>query len=247
LKLQDLCCPLFPVDPEPPKRLFSDDRLHQLWDRYAQLSDPPPAEEVNSFLYEISESNVLSLFPEFDLIYVAQAVALARVFRFADAEAVLENAFRKCPVKSALCKALGDTKLWQGDIVAFGWYMQSCLLGYESCLPYLQLAQAAKAIALQEISNCLLNATDIVGGTSMYRLSPPSAVWTTSIAKKDTKTLRDTFETFFRFANSFLPPSDMFPPDDEQKERAIQLILCSGDPEGSWGLAKKKVINRCFP
>jgi hypothetical protein len=241
LKLQDLCSPIFPVDPEPPKRTW-DERLNHIWDRYSRLGDPPSAKDVDSLLDEISRSEVLSLFPEFDLTYVAQALALARVSRFADAEDVLESAFRKCPVKSALCKALADTKLWYPQAVAFGWYMQSCLLGYESYLPYLQLSEAATAVGMVELGNRLLNASDIVG-ESMRRLSP--AAVTRSLAQGVADRLRLAFEEFLQFADCFLPPADVLPPPDDQHEREVWFSILKMNPEGK-PTPRSRVLGRAF-
>jgi hypothetical protein len=191
---------------------------------------------------EISKSNLLALFPKFDLTYVAQALALARISRFSEAEVILGTAFLNCPVRSALCKALGDIKLWQENPVAFGWYMQACLLGYESYIPYLELSEAASAIGMVELGNRLLNASDILR-TSMYRVSSKSA--TRFIARKDPKNLHAALEEFLNFANCFLPPADILPQSDESNERATWLILCKPNPEG-WPTATEKILNRRF-
>lgn len=244
LDLQDLCHPLFPVDPNPPKRdsYESDERLHKIWDRYNKIKDPVSTDDVASLLVEISKSNVLSIFPEFDLTYVAQALALARISRFGEAEASLETGFNNCAVKSALCKAMGDVKLWEQNPVAFGWYMQACLLGYESLLPYLELSEAANALGMTEIGIRLLNASDILS-TSMLRKSPDSD--TRFIARKDSKKLQFALEEFLRFADTFLPPDDILPPIEKSNERAQWLILCKGNPEGG-STAIDKILNRKF-
>jgi hypothetical protein len=240
LKLQDLCCPLFPVDPEPPKRI-SDERLHQLWQKYSKLDDPPTKEAVATLLSEISKSDLLSLFPEFDLIFVAKALALARVSRFSEAEEILESAFRKCRVRSALCNALGSIKLWQGETVAIGWFMQACLLGYETFLPYLQLSEAANTNGMVELGNRLLNASDIIS-SSMNRLSPESAM--RYIAQKDSVGLHLALVRFLDFADRFLPPTDILPPLDDQRERSVWLILIRGDPYRP--SPTKKILDRSF-
>jgi len=235
--------PTFPVDPEPPKHIPDDDRLHQLWQRYIQLGDPPTTEDVASLLNEISKSDVLSLFPEFDLIYVAKALALARVSNFSEAEEILESAFRKCRFRSALCKALGDTKLWQGETVALGWYMQACLLGYDAYLPYLQLSEAARAFGMVELGNRLLNASDIIG-ESLHRLSPVSAQRIRSIVEKDPESLRFAIEKFLKFADCFLPPDDVLPLPDNN-EREVWFSFLKINPEG-WLTPKTKILDRSF-
>ena len=226
LTVSELCCPLFPVDPPPPKRI-SDDRVHFVWDVFTKLPRHPDPREVKILLNNIDEVRVI--FPDVDLTYVAEAQAVARLSLFAQAEAVLEKALRICPVRSALCDAVGLTKLYQGEMVCFGWFMQACLLGYESYGPYLQLSEAAKALGMMELSNRLLNASDILSGGTIPRLRTPES--TISIASESKRTLQVALETFLEFAHIFLPPIDVLPPPDSETERGQDIIIMRGWPE----------------
>lgn len=240
--LLDLCFPIWQVDRAPKPR--ADTRWHSLFQRYAELVDPPIPEEVDSLLSDIIKSGIIADFPDFDLTYMIQALALARTSRFTEAEAILEDALSRCPVKSALCKAVGDTKLWQNEVVSYGWYMQACLLGYDSYLPYLQLSYTSATIGKHDISIRLLNASDCLCGSKMFRLSPKSAQKTENVARKETDNMRKAFDIFLEFADFFLPPTDLLPkPNDEQRQVAMSILQIN--PEGM-PTPKMRIVDRSF-
>lgn len=226
LGLPELCCPIFPVDPAPPKRV-SDDGSYVMWEAFNKLPRYPDPTEAERLLHRVDE--VLAIFPELDLAYVAQAQALARLSLFTQAEAVVERALRICPVRSALCETTGLIKLYQGDAVCFGWFMQACLLGYESFGPYLELAEIARAVGMNELNERLLNACDILNKHSIVRLRRDESK--NEIISKNREGLRAALGKFFGFACAFLPPSDVLPSPDNEKEREIELILDRGYPE----------------
>jgi|GEM_PF-3463598 len=224
LTLEELCCPIFEVDPPPPKRI-KDDRLLEAWERYSKLPRQSDRMIVEPLLQQTRK--LLPIFPGSDLIYVAQAGTLARLSRFAEAEALLADGFRNCSVKSALCETMGDVCFWQGKPCSFGWYMQACHLGYESFAPYLLLSEAAALLGLTEIRIRLLNAVDSIS-SSLPRL--PASNSTASVVSKDKLPLIQAFQKFLEYADVYLPSVDFFPEDE--KQRSIEAILARGDPDG---------------
>jgi hypothetical protein len=225
LTLEELCSPIFEVDPLPPKRI-SDARLLDVWETYSKLPRQPDPHDVELLLQQIRK--LRPIFPAFDLIYVAQAGSLARLSRFAEAEALLAEGFCNCSVKSALCETMGDVYFWQGENRSFGWYMQACHLGYESFAPYLLLSEAAALLGLEEIRVRLLNAVDSIS-SSLPRL--PASSSTVSVVSKDKPRLIQAFRKFLEYANVYLPPMDAFPPLEDEKQRSIEAILVRGNPD----------------
>jgi hypothetical protein len=121
-------------------------------------------------------------------------------------------------------------KLYQHDAACFGWFMQACLLGYESYGPYLELAEAAKAVGMMDLFERLLNACDILNNHSIVRLRADESK--DAIISRDREGLRAALHIFLRFATAFLPPSDVLPPPDNEEQRWIELKLNTVNPDG---------------
>ncbi len=241
LTLEELCCPMFEVDPPPPKRI-SDDQLHDAWDKYSKLPRNPDPRNVEALLDQTKE--LLTVFPTFDLTYVARAGTLARLSLFVDAEDVLADGFRNCSVRSALCASMGYVYALQGEHRAFGWHMQACHLGYEEYIPYLVLSEAAGAVGLKELRTRLLNAVDCIS-SSMPRLGAShSANSVASVALKNKELLIRAFSIFTKYADVYLPPVDAFPPVEDEHQRSIEAILVRGNPDGS--RPSLRVCSRAF-
>ncbi len=226
LALMDLCAPLFEVDPPAPKRI-PDARLLAAWQAYNQLPRQPDPHAVELLLQQTR--TLLPLFPGFDLLYVAQAGALARLSRFAEAEALLAEGLRACTLRSALCVGMGDVRFAQGDPCSLGWYMQACHLGYESLMPYLLLSEAAASLDLATLRARLLNAVDSLS-SSLPRL--PASHPMASVVSKDRQRLIQAFEKFLEYADPYLPPADAFSDPADMKQRSIEVLLLRGNPEG---------------
>lgn len=247
LKLEDLCLPIFPADPDPPKRdssaVTSSDLLHMIWDSYSSLGDPPDRTAADALIGLFSTSDVFSQFPDFDLAYVAYSGALAGVSRFEDAEAVLDEAFAKCQVRSTLCLAMAEVKWVQVDPVALGWFMQACLLGYESWKPYLVLANAARSVGLEDLAARLFNAVDVLD-SSMRRFRPGSAWWhrNQKIAGKEITGVDTALRSFERLATFFLPPVTFFPSEGHEG-RADWVIITSNFSDSRNRVVSRRVVS----
>jgi ankyrin repeat protein len=242
--LEDLCAPILPVDPEPAKRrdkFTSCDSGHLVWDRYSRLDDPASKSEAESLIKYIEKENILVVLPQFDLMYVAKASALVALSRFSEAEVVIREGLQKCKVRSSLCMAFGEIKWMMFETVSMGWFMQACLIGYESWKPYLILSEAALNVGLKELSLRLLNAADLLNYHMIrFKEGSPWAIRTTAICQKDSLRIYSALKKFQRFADSFLPPVDFFPdPNCDNLDRNAEVIICSNFPSEE----KKKLVS----
>jgi ankyrin repeat protein len=186
----------------------------------------------------------ISKFHDFDIIYIWTAktyVALENVRR---AKEILFSGLEHSKRLFYIMEELANTYFEEDNYLSFGWWMQSCIIGTDSYMPYLYLSYAAMFLEKDELSKRLLAASDIISMGSMYRFNSNdiiSGIYEVFNINKNEITI--AFETFENKMNRYLPSSGFLPDDDD--DRSLFLSSDLFNIENSKIIkARKKLIER---
>lgn len=160
---------------------------------------------------------------------VKQAYSLMQDRRWGEARKAIQDGLRTCNRKDRLCELFANIFLNEKNPIAIGWYMQSCLLGSPSWVPYLLVSYAARALALDEIAWRCLNACDVID-TGMKRIDKLETDIAEVVKNSNQSQLVAAMKNFEKEMNPYLPSSDEIPHD--QMKRSIFLLQnITGDPD----------------
>jgi hypothetical protein len=123
---------------------------------------------------------------------------------------------------------------------AFIWWIQSCLAGNESYMPYLYLSYASGFLNHKILSMRLLAAADIVASTT-YRFNSDNELWKIKeLTNKDPEGLNNVFKIFEREMDKYLPSPEFLPVNED--ERSLFMNVDLFDPEKSKIIKAKTVL-----
>jgi hypothetical protein len=188
-----------------------------------ELSSPRFKNEIDAR----SLGGLEPLHPESDDDTVKQAYSLMQNLKWEEARRIIQDGLKTLNRKDRLCELLANIYLNEKNPVAIGWYMQSCVLGSPSWVPYLLVSYAARALGLDDIAWRCLNACDVIDEKRIDQLEKDIA----DIVKNSNRSeLLTAMKTFEKTMDPYLPLSDELPHD--QMERSTFLLQnITGDPE----------------
>lgn len=154
--------------------------------------------------------------------------------------------FSKCTRKDRLCELLGNIYLNRKDPVSIGWYMQSCILGSSSWVPYLMVYYAAKQwLPTVPLSRRCVFASEILCTPDMKRMDDIEDQIVSVIKSPycDYDALVTSMLTFEKNMNPYLPAHDKF--SFYENERATYYMTNLGQFESDdFKLIKRKLLER---
>lgn len=158
-----------------------------------------------------------------------QAYSLMQNKRWGEARKIIQDGMQICKRKDRLCELIANIYHIEQNSLAIGWYMQSCVLGSPSWVPYLMVSYAARALGLDDIAWRCLNACDVIE-TGMKRIDKLETEIANLVRYSDQSQLVSAMKNFEKVMDSCLPLSNELPHD--QKERSIFLLQnVTGDTE----------------
>jgi len=180
---------------------------------------------------------------DFDITYTWTAKAYAALGDKKEAEKILINGLKKCKRVSVILSELGNLHYEMKNQRAIVWWIQSCIAGNESYMPYLYLSYAAGFLNNNILSLRLLAAADIVASTT-YRFNSDDELWKIKeLTNKDTEGLMNAFKIFESEMDKYLPSPDFLPVNED--ERSLFMNVDLFDPNKSKIIeAKIKLITR---
>lgn len=186
---------------------------------------------------------LIEKYNDFDIIYIWTSKSHSALGDKKRAEKILIDGLKKCKRVSILLSELGNLYYEKMNYLAFAWWIQSCIAGNESYMPYLYLSYAAGFLNKKELSLRLLAAADIVALTT-YRFNSNDEIWKIKdLANKNSDGLIKALKAFENEMDKYLPPLDFFPENDD--ERSLFINVDSSDTDKSKIFkAKIKLITR---
>ncbi len=158
-----------------------------------------------------------------------QAYSLMQNKRWGEARKIIQDGLQTCKRKDRLCDLIANIYHIEKNPLAIGWYMQSCVLGSPSWVPYLLVSYAARALGLDDIAWRCLNACDVIE-TGMKRIDKLETDIADLVKNFDQSQLLVAMKNFEKAMCPYLPSSDELPHD--QVKRSIFLGQnITGDPE----------------
>lgn len=156
-----------------------------------------------------------------------QAYSLMQNKRWGEARRITKDGLQTLNRKDRLCELLANIYLNEKNPLAIGWYMQACVLGSPSWVPYLLVSYAARSVGLNELAWRCLNACDVIDEKRIDRLEADIA---RIVENADRSELLATMKNFEKTMDTYLPLSNELPHD--QEERGLFLLQnLTGDPE----------------
>ena len=152
---------------------------------------------------------------------VKQAYSLMQNRRWGEARKIIQDGLQTCNRKDRLCELIANIYLNEKNPLGIGWYMQSCIIGSPSWVPYLLVSYAAFALGLDDIGWRCLNACDVID-TGMKRIDNLETDITTLVKNSDRSQLRAAMTNFDKSMDPYLPSANELPHD--QMKRDIFLL-----------------------
>lgn len=142
---------------------------------------------------------------------------------------VIAQNLPRCDRKDRLCELLANIYLNRMNPISIGWYMQSCVLGSRSWVPYLMVSYAARTLSLDDIAWRCLNACDVLD-TGMKRIDKLEIDIAYLAQNANRSELISALRNFVKVLDPYLPAENEIPHD--QMERATFLLQnLTGDQE----------------
>ncbi|OHE24606.1 MAG: hypothetical protein A2X92_04275 [Syntrophus sp. GWC2_56_31] len=160
---------------------------------------------------------------------VKQAYSLMQNKRWGEARKIIQNGLQTCNRKDRLCELIANIYLNEKNPLAIGWYMQSCVIGSPSWVPYLMVSYAARALGLDDIAWRCLNACDVID-TGMKRIDNLEIDIADLVRNSNRSEIISSLINFERILDPYLPAANEIPHDQSEREIFTSLNL-TGDPE----------------
>lgn len=177
---------------------------------------------------------VESFYLDLPIIYVWNAYVWAWLGTYDSAYISISIGLLRCADKSELCYEMGQLQSEQNKMSAFGWWMQACMLAYDTPFPYLKLATTANETGLTDLERRLLNLSDTLWSGMLRLPTDDDDAKIRYLARQDIKRVRESLESFARYMNMFLPDADLLPLPEDKLRRAkdikIQEFVGTGSP-----------------
>lgn len=187
---------------------------------------------------------VESFYLDLPVIYVWNAYVWAWLGSYDSAYISISSGLLRCADKAELCYEMGKLQSEQNRTSAFGWWMQACMLAYDTPHPYLYLATAAAETGLTDLELRLLNLCD--AHWVMLRLPTDDDVKMRDLARKNTKKTKESLENFGRYMTPFLPAADLLPSPKDNLGRAEDVQVQKFFGESSPLIQEKVRLQRIF-
>jgi hypothetical protein len=180
-------------------------------------------------LQQLSKSSVFTNRPTLsdDDQLVKQARSLMQEGKWTEATSIAQGGLQTCARKDRLCEVVGDICLDKNNPDAIGWYMQACLIASPSWEPYLLVSYAARALGLDNLAWCCLNACDVI--KSAPRIPQLERAIAALVSNSDRPQLLMSMQEFERAMDSYLPSSDELPHDPMARSIFLRQNT-NGDP-----------------
>ncbi|MHC1774289.1 MAG: hypothetical protein AB9834_02630 [Lentimicrobium sp.] len=220
------------------------DDFKKIYDLFVEAQQLYYSKNDNSiFKTFLTKLPQIEKYNDFDIIYTWTAKSLAATGYKKQAENILIDGLNKCKRVSIILSELGNLYYENKNYIAFAWWIQSCIAGNESYMPYLYLSYAASFLNEKNLSLRLLAAADVVASTT-YRFNSDDDIWKIKeLVNKNPDGLNKAFKEFKNEMDKYLPPSDFLPENDDERSLFINVDLFDPDKSKIFK-AKIKLLTR---